>query len=679
MDNSMPASIAIWNKNNVWVPDNMVTKCHACLNDFTFLNRIHHCRNCGNAFCYNCCNQAIKIPEYITDKPKAADYWNITHYIKTLKDEKEKVCKVCFQLINEKIKAHEKVIGLFNNPIPIDKIKELSDHETDIKNDYLDQLRNIQYYLPNHTYTTIDCKLLDINASHFLQHSKYMMHYIKSIPWKLIQNQKIYEQKKAMVMNLINGKKVTSCKELFCTRTCQEYLTCDDCINILHSHANHLPFEILKYLFETIMDTSNEVILCNLPFFITMIKNNDSNKLIQNLLMQLVNTSSKIIYRTYWLLKYDLCNTGSKSQQIKNIATFLSLFNEELITQMDREYEFFSGLMKNINDPVSYLTSNFDKYKPITVPYDPDVIIIDVSLNDIVIKNSYTKPVIITFITNKEPIKILFKNESVINDMTVLNLMSMSDIILRESVSPNFKAIIYPVLPIGQNSGMIEIVNNATTIHDIATDKKTILQHIIETNEDKLIGEVINKYMFSLVSYTLHSYFIGLGDRHMQNIMITNDGSIFHIDFGFILGKDAHPIACGDIKLNTEMLAVIGGQGRAKYETYLELCSQGTIILRKFFNIFFILLLQIQSENMNETIIEKFIMSRFQPRQTDHTVISEITAVIQHSNDTFGDYVRDFFHFHSQEKTVQSKLSEFFYTTYNVIRNVATESWGLSK
>src|SRR5690606_23958922 len=130
----------------------------------------------------------------------------------------------------------------------------------------------------------------------------------------------------------INGKKVMSCKELFCTRTCQEYLTCDDCINILYSHANYLPFEILKYLFETIMDTSNEVILCNLPFFITMIKDNDSNKLIQNLLMRLINTSSKIIYRTYWLLKYDLYNTGSKSHQIKNIATFLSLFNEELIT-----------------------------------------------------------------------------------------------------------------------------------------------------------------------------------------------------------------------------------------------------------------------------------------------------------------------------------------------------------
>jgi len=195
-------------------------------------------------------------------------------------------------------------------------------------------------------------------------------------------------------------------------------------------------------------------------------------------------------------------------------------------------------------------------------------------------------------------------------------------------------------------------------------------------NEDKIIGDVVNRYLFSLVSYTLHSYFIGLGDRHLQNIMITNDGSIFHIDFGFILGKDAHPIMCGDIKLNTGMLDVIGGQGSSKYESYLELCSQGTIILRKFFNIFFILLHQIQNDTINESIIEKFIMLRFQPRQTDEAVISEIMAVIQHSNDTYADIIRDFLHFHSQEKTMQNKLSEFIYTTYNVIRNVATESWG---
>src|SRR5437016_5019869 len=59
------ASVAMLNKNNVWVNDSMVSYCHNCKIEFGFIIRKHHCRYCGNIFCNNCTNQFIAIPDFI--------------------------------------------------------------------------------------------------------------------------------------------------------------------------------------------------------------------------------------------------------------------------------------------------------------------------------------------------------------------------------------------------------------------------------------------------------------------------------------------------------------------------------------------------------------------------------------------------------------------------------------
>jgi hypothetical protein len=375
-------------------------------------------------------------------------------------------------------------------------------------------------------------------------------------------------------------------------------------MNILFTRAGELPDEILTYLFNIILETSEDVIICQIPFFVDLIKKFGYRHVVSNKIFKLLNDTRKSVYHTMWYM--NVLKENSSASEINNIDSFLELFDENISKEINQNFIFYTGLMNNLHNPNRYLASNLARYGPVVLPYEPDVVITGYDTDGIRVETSNSKPVIIPFITTKGRINILFKRESVLNDYTVLNIMRINDIVLRDAVDPNFSTIVYSVMPITADTGIVEIVDNSETIYSITKNGTTIFQHIMENNSDSLVGTIMDRYMYSLITYTLNSYFIGLGDRHLQNVMVTNDGSIFHIDFGFILGADAYPVNAYDIKLNRDILETVGGNDSVRYNKYLRLCCVGTVILRKMFNLYFILMSQCPI--FTEKRISRFIL-----------------------------------------------------------------------
>ena len=49
--------------------------------------------------------------------------------------------------------------------------------------------------------------------------------------------------------------------------------------------------------------------------------------------------------------------------------------------------------------------------------------------------------------------------------------------------------------------------------------------------------EVTDNFVRSLAGFDVASYILGLADRHNDNVMLTKDGRLLHIDFGHFLGN----------------------------------------------------------------------------------------------------------------------------------------------
>ena len=193
------------------------------------------------------------------------------------------------------------------------------------------------------------------------------------------------------------------------------------------------------------------------------------------------------------------------------------------------------------------------------------------------------------------PLKLLFKcGDDLRQDQLAMQLIQIMDKIWLDN-GIDFRMKPYRVLASLDQVGMIEVVLNAETTSKIhktyggkfgALKETTIKDYLKEYNKDEVSEKnAVENFIRSCAGYCIATYILGIGDRHSGNIMVTNSGHLFHIDFGHFLGnfktKFGFKRERTAFVFTEEMAYVMGGKGSNDFKNFEEYCIRGYNLVRK--------------------------------------------------------------------------------------------------
>lgn len=171
-------------------------------------------------------------------------------------------------------------------------------------------------------------------------------------------------------------------------------------------------------------------------------------------------------------------------------------------------------------------------------------------------------------------------------DQLVIQLFALMDRLLRNE-NLDLKITPYRVLATSPSDGMVQYIQSMTIAAIMASYNGSLLEYLRANYPDKnsaatyfVQSSVLDTFVRSCAGYCVITYLLGVGDRHLDNLLLSPDGHFFHVDFGYILGRDPKPFP-PPVKICKEMVDGMGGANSVYYARFKKLCNTAYASLRK--------------------------------------------------------------------------------------------------
>ena len=215
---------------------------------------------------------------------------------------------------------------------------------------------------------------------------------------------------------------------------------------------------------------------------------------------------------------------------------------------------------------------------------------------------------------------VIFKSgDDLRQDQLVIQMLLLMDTLLKEQ-GLDLKLTPYRCLATAPGEGLVERVPDCLPLAQVLAEHRGDIRRYLQQkhpNPDAPYGiepEVLETFVKSCAGYCVIMYLLGVGDRHLDNLMLRSSGALFHIDFGYILGRDPKPFP-PPMKLCKEMVEAMGGGDSKLYVRFRLFCCEAFNILRASSNLILNLLMLMTDANIQDIKGEADVL-KVRPRDT---------------------------------------------------------------
>ncbi|KAI8788980.1 phosphatidylinositol 3-kinase catalytic subunit type 3 [Biomphalaria glabrata] len=277
--------------------------------------------------------------------------------------------------------------------------------------------------------------------------------------------------------------------------------------------------------------------------------------------------------------------------------------------------------------------------EPIPLPLDPSILVKSIVPEKATVFSSKLSPCLFTFETvGGKEYKAIFKyGDDLRQDQLILQMFQLMDKLLRHE-NLDLQMTPYKVLATSKEHGFVQFIESIA-LSELSKEKaiqKFLRQHNpSETGPFGIVPEVMENYVKSCAGYCVVTYLLQVGDRHLDNLLLTKNGKMFHIDFGFILGRDPK-IMAPPMKLNKQMVEAMGGYDSEPFQRFKVYTYTAFLALRRSANLFLNLFSLMIDSNIPDIALEpdktvKKVQEKFVLHLNDEQAVQHIQQLIADS------------------------------------------------